>query len=244
MIIGVIQARLTSTRLPGKVLLKVLNKPLLKYMIERLSLSKELDDFFVAIPNNKDNEFLQEFLEKSRIKYVLGSENDVLQRFYKAGIQYEETKALVRLTADCPLIDPQVVDRIIKYFRDHKNIDYVRTGPTFADGQGVEVFSFEALEVAHKEAVKQTDREHVTTFFKNNPERFHCVTLNNDVDETSLRYTVDTPADLEVVKKIIEKMDSSKYFFGSKEIREFLFQHPEVRKLNQSLQRAHLDGKI
>lgn len=244
MIIGVIQARLTSTRLPGKVLLRVLDKPLLMYMLERLSLSKELDDILVAIPQNEANMPLKEFLDNQGVKYIMGSEDDVLQRFYKAGEENKDTKALIRFTADCPLIDPEVVDHVVKHFQNSPEVDYVRTGSTFADGQGVEVFSWEALKVAFNEAYEKSDREHVTTFFKNNPERFNCVTLINEIDETSFRYTVDTEADLAVVQKIIEAMHSSKRFFGSKEIRDFLNKHPEVKNLNKDLQRVHLDGKI
>lgn len=244
MILGVIQARLTSTRLPNKVLKEVGGRTLLSIMLHRLRNSKYLDKIIVAIPQNDKNIKLRNFLEENRIPFIAGSEDDVLARFYQASQKFSYCHAIVRMTGDCPLIDPEVVDSIIKKYVEVKQFDYVRTGESFADGLGAEVFSKIALEEANRCATLALDREHVTTFFKNNPERFSCYTVINDIDDKELRFTVDTSEDFLLVKKILLYFGSNNLDFKINDIRKYFIKHPEIALINKNTSRSHFSGKL
>lgn len=243
MSLGIIQARQTSTRLPGKVLMSVCGIPLLELMIGRLKRSEKLSDIVVAIPDNEENEELKKFLVERGIPHYCGSENDVLGRFYEAAATKGNPDTLVRMTGDCPLIDPATVDFILGEY-EKSDSDYARTSSSFADGNGVEVFSSKALKEAHDRAELVEDREHVTTFLKNNPDDFKCISIDNDRDEQHLRYTVDTIDDLNVVTRIVEHFRANPYAFTSADVFDFLMSNPEVIAMNDQYARAHRDGKI
>ncbi|NEO63206.1 MAG: NTP transferase domain-containing protein, partial [Moorea sp. SIO4G2] len=158
----IVQARMTSTRLPGKVLKQVLGKPLLDYQIERLRRVKLADEIVIATTINQTDEPIVELCNSISIPYFRGSEEDVLARYYGAAVEHQ-ADVVVRVTSDCPLIDPQVIDQVIQFYLDHQGeYDYVSNSlqRTYPRGMDTEVFSFAALDEAFHEASAQPDREH------------------------------------------------------------------------------------
>ncbi len=228
---AIIQARMSSTRLPGKVLMEVMGRPLLSYQIEKLRFSKRVDEIIIATTMNKEDVSIAELAQKEGLKVFRGSEDDVLDRYYQAAKEYN-AEHIMRLTADCPLIDPEVCDQVAEYYFNSK-LDYVRTGETFAEGLDCEIFSFKALEKAWKNAQLKSEREHVTLYFRNYPELFAIKTVENETDDSKYRITVDQEEDYLVVKAIIENLYSGNdEYFKIKEIKSFLDTHPEVYQLN------------
>lgn len=232
----IIQARMRSSRLPGKVMMNVLGKPLIGYMIDRLRHSKLVDKIIVATSTDDSNNVLCDYLQCLGVIVFRGSENDVLERFYKTAKKYN-LKYIVRLTADCPLIDPNVVDHFIAEFFVH-GADYVCGTQRLAEGLDTEVFNFNLLKQAYLKAKKKSEREHLTQYFHNNPKLFKLVKIENQMDDSKYRITVDEPADFEVVKNIIVALhDNQKTVPGITAIKQFLDQHPEIQYLNSSIVR-------
>ncbi|MCX5815839.1 MAG: glycosyltransferase family protein [Proteobacteria bacterium] len=236
MIAAIVQARMASSRLPGKVLKEVMGKPLLAYLIERLSFSKLLDKIILATTTNKEDDDIISFAVKEKILFYRGSENDVLDRYYKAAKEFQ-IGHIVRITSDCPLIDPYLCDKMISVCLNAKT-DYVYTGPTFAEGLDCEVLSFKALEKAWKESILKSEREHVTFYIYNHPELFNHIVLHNETDDSKYRFTVDEPEDYAVVKKIIEKLYRKGLKpFPASEIKDFLDKNPDIFSLNARILR-------
>jgi glutamate-1-semialdehyde 2,1-aminomutase len=202
MILAIVQARMGSTRLPGKVLKKVCGKPLIEILLHRLSLSKKIDKIIVATSVNKENDTLSEFVEKLGFDVFRGSEDDVLNRYYQAANLYKPN-TILRITGDCPLIDPTIVDAVINKF-EQKQVQYLNnvTPPTYPDGMDVEIFDFETLREAWKKTESSHDREHVSPYIRNN-ENFTKSYLINGNNYGHVRLTVDEPDDLKVVEGII-----------------------------------------
>lgn len=231
---AIIQARMTSTRLPGKVLLEVKGNPLLAYQVEQLRFARSIGELIVATTVNNSDDPIAAFAESRGINVFRGSEDDVLDRYYQAAKDYK-AEYIMRLTADCPLIQPDICDRITEYYFGN-GCDYMRTGPNFAEGLDCEVFSFKALEKAWKTARLKSDREHVTLFFRNHPELFSAAGLDNSTDDSRYRITVDRPEDFEVVKIIIESLykgERTPIHFS--EIRSFLDRNSPVFSINKDV---------
>jgi glutamate-1-semialdehyde aminotransferase/spore coat polysaccharide biosynthesis protein SpsF (cytidylyltransferase family) len=203
-IIAIVQARMGSTRLPNKVM-KTVGKglPMIEVLLSRLSRSKQIDKIVLATSNATNNKPLLEHVSKLGYDVFQGEEEDVLDRYYRAALQYNPD-AVVRITGDCPLIDSEVVDSIIKTYKE-RDVEYISNTnpPTYPDGLDVEVFSFSALKTAWKEAKKESEREHVTSFIRNS-ERFKIENIVNNKDYSNERWTVDEPEDYKVVKAIFE----------------------------------------
>jgi len=202
-VLAIIQARYNSTRFPGKVVKKINNKTILEILIRRLSRSKHISKIIVACSNNRNDKAIVAICRKLGVNYFIGSENDVLNRFYHAAKKYRGIN-IARITADCPLIDPKIVDDVISNFF-LKNADYSSNinPPTFPDGLDVEVFKFSVLKEAYINAKKFTEREHVTSFVINN-KKFKKFNLKNSIDYSSLRLTLDEKEDLILIEKIIK----------------------------------------
>jgi spore coat polysaccharide biosynthesis protein SpsF len=233
---AIIQARMTSTRLPGKVLMEVMGRPLLSYQIERLRFSKRIDEIIIATTANKGDDPVAELAHKEGLKVFRGSEHDVLDRYYQAAKEFK-IKHIMRLTADCPLIQPNICDRItFAYFQ--MGCDYLRTGPTFVEGLDCEIFSFRALDKAWKNANLKSEREHVTLYFRNHPELFAIKTVENETDDSKYRITVDQEDDYLVVKAIIENLyGGNDKYFKIEEIKSFLESNPGIFAINRSIGR-------
>ena len=226
-----------STRFPGKVLMDLNGIPMLQFQLKRVEKSRLVDQIIVATSTLEQDDQIATYCQNNEISCFRGSENDVLNRYYIAAKKYQ-AETIVRLIADCPLIDPVVIDRTIALFQE-SNSDYVaNTAPpetsNFPDGSDVEVFSFQALEQAHQEATDEDDREHVTFYFwkSNKKNSFQTVQLNNQEDWSEFRFTVDYPEDFEVVKMIDAELKTRDEFGSLEEIIGVLRDHPEITALN------------
>ena len=234
-IIAIIQARMGSIRLPGKVLMEIDGVPLLEIMMTRVTQSKLLDKVIIATSTLPNDDQIEEFCQKNGYECFRGSENDVLSRYYNCAKKYD-VNVVVRLTADCPLADPLIIDDVINLYYIN-NVDYaVNTVPpgisTFPDGSDVEVFSFNALERAYKEADNPKDREHVTFYFWKYDNGFSTAQLTQDNNWSKYRFTVDYPEDFEVVKFIIKELKSRKIFGHLNEIISIIDSNPNIKKKN------------
>lgn len=235
------QARMTSTRLPGKVLKEVLGKPLLEYQIERLRRIELADELVIATTTNGTDQPIVDLCEKLGVSYYRGSENDVLSRYYEAAQKYG-ADIIVRVTSDCPLIDPAVIDKVIKYFLDHQGqYDYVSNvlKRTYPRGMDTEVFSFQVLQDINASAVNLLDREHVTRYIYQNPQKYRLGNVRDEEDHSDLRWTVDTQEDFEFIKMILEVIYSSKHMFSFYDCLMLLQQNPELLDINR-----HVEQKI
>jgi spore coat polysaccharide biosynthesis protein SpsF len=234
MIIAIIQARMGSTRLPGKVLKEINDKPMLSYMLDRVSNSKKLDKIVIATSTlEKDNKIVN-YCQDHNIEYFRGSEDDVLSRYYECAKEYN-ADIVVRLTADCPLADPNIINGVIQKFQD-SNVDYcANTVPvetnTFPDGTDVEVFSFKALEKAYNEVKDKHFREHVTFQFWQTDE-YKSIQYIGDKDYSKYRITVDYPEDFEVVEFIFNELEKRKSFGYLDEIIEIINSNDEIKNKN------------
>lgn len=235
MIVAIIQARMGSTRLPGKVLKKVDGLPLLKYQIERVKDSPLIEQLVIATTTLEEDDVIVEFCEQGHIEFFRGSEGDVLSRYYECAREYK-ADIIVRLTSDCPLSDPIVIDEVITLFM-HKNADYAaNTVPPetsmFPDGSDVEVFSMKALERAYMECTETRDREHVTFYFWKYNNGFKTVQLTQQRDWSKYRITVDYPEDFEVVKFLIKELKIKGVFGHLADIIEILDSNQEIKQKN------------
>lgn len=210
-ILLITQARMSSTRLPGKIFKEVSGKKLLEIHIERLRGAKLVDKILIATTDNPNDFVVSKWANENNIAVYRGSESDVLDRFYKAALQYKP-KWVVRVTSDCPLLDPKLVDNVINLAQS-SNVDYASNImiEQFPDGQDVEVFTFDALEKAWQLAKLPSEREHVTPFIRNNlndlgEKIFKAVNYDAPVDFSGIRMTVDEPVDLELIKQLIDQM--------------------------------------
>ncbi|MDO8564872.1 MAG: GNAT family N-acetyltransferase [bacterium] len=239
MIVAIIQARMGSTRLPGKVLMKAGGKTLLEHLVRRVKRARTLDAIVVATTENLEDDAIAALAKKLLVGVFRGSEHDVLDRYYRAA---EQAKAdtVVRLTGDCPLMDPQVIDRVVSLFKkNQRRYDYVSNvrPPTFPDGMDVEVFSFKVLQKMWREAELPSEREHVTAYIANHPELFAIGNVRAKKDFSHLRLTVDTPADLTLISSIITAFAGRKNYPDAQDIVAFLKRHPNLIKSNQHIGR-------
>ncbi len=229
---AIIQARMGSTRLPDKVLMKLADKTVLEHVIERVSRSELVQGIVVATTVKKRDLEIARLCAMKGISIFCGSEDDVLDRFYQAAKQFR-IKNIIRITADCPLIDPQVIDRAVKLYFD-TGADYVSNTleETFPDGLDVEVFSFDALEAAWKDARLMSEREHVTPYIRKNSGRFSTASMKHTVDLSGKRWTLDTQEDLEFLKIIFENIYYKRPDFNMTDILAFIEKYPEIERIN------------
>lgn len=230
----IIQARMGSTRLPGKVLLKIKGKPLLEYLIKRVKLSKKIDKIVIATTTNTADDAIEALAQELGIDCFRGSENDVLDRYFQCSLKYPDYNNIVRITGDCPLIDPIVVDQVILFFEEN-DFDYVSNTQkeTFPDGIDVEVFKRKTLEITAKEAKLNSEREHVCLYVRNN-EKFKKGSFENKHNFSHFRLTVDEPEDFEVVKFVIE---NSRPDAGWLDYISLLTKNPEIMLKNMHITR-------
>jgi spore coat polysaccharide biosynthesis protein SpsF len=233
--VAIIQARMSSTRLPGKVLADISGQPMLAYVVNRAKKAQTLDRVVVATAVDQANQPIVDFCQQADIVCYQGSENDVLDRYYQTARNLDAT-VVVRLTADCPLLDPQIIDRVVNVFHSG-NYDYVSNAlkPTYPDGLDTEVFSFQTLEFAWREAKLKSEREHVTSFIYKHVDRFRLFNVEHDVDLSAQRWTVDEPADLELVRAIYRYFKTRD--FGMNQIVALLQQYPTLQAINAGFER-------
>ncbi|MBI1984718.1 MAG: glycosyltransferase family protein [Candidatus Wildermuthbacteria bacterium] len=206
-VLCILQARMGSTRLPGKVLLKVRGTPLLEYEIMRVKFSKTIDKIVIATTTNKEDDEIEKLARRIGIDCFRGSEKDVLDRYYQCALLYPKFSSIVRITGDCPLIDPGVIDEVVSLFQKG-HFDYVSNielgKETFPNGTDVEVLTREALVELAANASLASEREHVTLYIRRRKEKFKTTNVNAVRDFSHIRFTVDYLEDFEVVKFLIE----------------------------------------
>lgn len=235
---AIIQARLGSTRLAGKTLMDLRGKPLLGHLIERVRQSKFVKEIIVATTVNERDNAIAFYALENNLKLYRGSEEDVLDRFYQAATQYQ-TETIVRVTPDCPMQDPHVMDEVISVFGEG-GYDYVSNTmkPTFPDGLDTEVFSFAALRRAWNDASLPSEREHVTSYIYGHPDLFRLFNVESgNGDLSQMRWTVDTQRDYEFVKRIFELMDRPGDLFYMEDVLGLLKEHPQLLTINQGILR-------
>lgn len=235
--LAILQARTSSSRLPGKVLKPLLGEPMLARHIERLRRSRHLDPLVVATSAEGGDDALVELCNRLGVRCHRGSLDDVLDRFYQAAKPLQPDH-LVRLTGDCPLADPQVIDACID-FHLAGGYDYTSNAiqATFPDGLDVEVFRFACLEDAWREATLASEREHVTSFIYRRPERYRIGHYRQERDLSWLRWTVDRPEDFAVVETIYRALYPADPAFTTADILAYLADHPEVARHNADITR-------
>jgi spore coat polysaccharide biosynthesis protein SpsF len=237
MILGVLQARVSSTRLPGKVLQPILGEPMIARQIERVQRATTVDALVVATSVDSSDDPLAELCARLGVTCHRGSLDDVLDRVLGAARTFGADH-VVRLTGDCPLADPAVIDDVVRL---HLRGGYEYTGnvnpPTFPDGIDVEVVAIRALETAWCEAHRASQREHVTLMLREHPERFSIGNLVHTPDLSALRWTVDEPSDLEFVRRIYGALYVANPMFGMDDVLRVLEKHPELNLVNQGIGR-------
>lgn len=238
--VAVVQARMRSTRLPGKVLKEILEQPLIGYLIQRLERSQRIDELVIATSTEPADDVIAQYCQHNGIAFFRGSEVDVLLRYFDSAKAYN-ADFVVRICADSPLIDPALVDELLKEFLQAKpECDYLSNtiNQSCPLGMNVEVFTFQALERANAKANHPYDREHVTPYLYRHPELFSICQKHYSPDLSSVRLTVDTPEDFELVRLILEGLGVAKKEFGLPEIMKFLYEHPELMKINAHIQQT------
>jgi spore coat polysaccharide biosynthesis protein SpsF len=236
------QARMTSTRLPAKVLKQVLSKPLLEYQIERLQRVKLAAQIVIATTTNDTDQPIIDLCDRLSVTSYRGSEDDVLARYHRAAIAHQ-ADAVVRVTSDCPIIDPQVIDQVIRFYIDaYPKYDYVSNclERTYPRGMDTEVFAFKALDEAFYQAKAQSDREHVTPFINRQTPRYNLGEVIYYENHSNHRWTVDTPEDFELIRRIIETLYPLKPDFLLRDCLELLSQNPAWMTINQHIEQKYL----
>ena len=238
MVCAIIQARMSSTRLPGKVLKEINGRAMISLMVERVQKAKSVNKVILVTSTDPSDDAVEALCRSENILYYRGSLDDVMDRYYQAAVR-SRAKTVVRLTGDCPLIDPKMIDNMMEVYKTGK-YDYVaNTTPpdwTVPEGMDVEIFSFKNLKKLWTETKKPSDREHVTFPFWNNPDLFSVYKYNLDRDLSKYRLTVDYPEDFEVINKVFNDLYSKKSVFSMDDIVDYLEKNPELYKMNQDIE--------
>lgn len=238
MIAAIIQARMGSTRYPGKTFCELAGKPLIWHVVNRLKYSGKIDRIIIATTDNVKDDILAAWAANEGISLFRGSENNVLERYYHAARQYE-ADIIVRITADDPFKDPSIIDRVITMLLDEK-LDFAcnNNPPTFPEGLDTEVFTFEALERAFAGARDNFEKEHVTQFFYRNTQAFRQANLANEKDLSFLRWTIDTESDYKMADRVYRLLYREDDIFLTENILEILRQNPDIQELNSNVERS------
>ena len=241
-VIAIVQARVGSTRLPGKVMMNIINKPILQHICERLRRSLRIDAIVLATTTSKEDDLLVNFAKKAILAYYRGEKRDVLSRYYGAANQFR-AEVIIRICADSPLVDPQIIDEVVdKHLRS--NSAYTSTGikRTFPLGINTEVFSYDALERAYNEAKLDYEREHVTPYIYQHPKLFKIqhIEASGNLRRPDLRLTVDTEEDLRLIREIYKRLYRDDQIFYTEKVIELLEKHPELVAINAHIKQKEL----
>jgi spore coat polysaccharide biosynthesis protein SpsF (cytidylyltransferase family) len=234
-VLGILQARMSSSRLPGKVLKPILGRPMLQHQIDRVRRAASLEALVVATSTDPSDDAIAALCEDVPVACFRGSLSDVLDRFHQAATLYQ-AQTIVRLTGDCPLVDPAVVDATVELFHSG-TYAMTRTADSFADGLDVEVVAFETLDEAWRCASRPSDREHVTLYIHRQPDVFRIAEYPSRTDLSGLRLSVDEPSDFELVRRIYEALYPRNPAFATDDIVALLAAQPELRELNRGIPR-------
>ncbi len=223
-----------SSRLPNKVLMKVdKNQTVLEHVIKQLSFSKSINKIIVATTKLKQDDIIEKLVKNLGIDIFRGDSLDVLDRYYQCAKQFN-LENIVRITSDCPLIDPEIVDKVIRKY-ETEEFDYVTNTliRTFPIGMDVEIFSFDVLKKTWQNATLLSEREHVTPFMRNKKMDFNIGNIENNEDHSKIRITLDRKEDYELIKKIINKFDKKPILI--QDIIKLFQNQPELMKINENI---------
>ncbi len=232
-IVAIIQARMSSSRLPGKVLMNLSGEPVLGHIVNRLKTSKYIHQIVVATSIENSDNPIEEFCTNNKINVYRGSLNDVLDRYYQASKKYN-ADGILRITADCPVVDPEIVDIIISSFLETQ-CDLCGLSGEFPDGLDCSVFSFKAIEKAWNEAKLASEREHVGPYIEKNPDIFKIVPVKIFDNLGHLRWTLDTQDDYLLLKEIYNKLFKEKKVFLTQDILDMLQKNPYLTSINDKI---------
>jgi spore coat polysaccharide biosynthesis protein SpsF len=237
--VAIIQARMSSTRLPGKVLLDLGGRPVLERMVERVRAAKRIDEVIIATTTDPSDDLIVALCQKMQVAVFRGSLPDVLDRYYQCASVHKAV-VVVRLTGDCPLIDPELIDEVVRGLYDPPmDFSCNRLPPpfnrTYPIGLDVEACTFAALRIAWQNATEKHDREHVMPYLYEKPGRFKVIQLQNDEDYGNMRWTLDTPEDLALLREVITRL-GNRNDFAWEEVLELFLKDPELAKINQAVQ--------
>jgi len=250
-IFTIIQARIGSSRLPGKVMMPLAGKPLLLRLHERIAAANYTNTIIIATTEEENDDPIVTLCKDNGIKYYRGNSNDLLDRHYKAALPFNPD-AVVKIPSDCPLIDPAIIDKVLKYYIDNEIIfDFVSNlhPASYPDGNDIEIFSASALKDAWLNAKKELEREHTTPYFWENQDKFNVGNVlwdsGNDYS-MSHRFTIDYEEDYEFIKRVYEELYSGDKIFSLQDILNLLDEKPEIKKINEKYAgeywyRNHLD---
>ncbi len=237
---AIIEARMSSSRLPGKVLMKALNKPFLLHLVERIKKIKKINKIIIATTNNKKDIEIVKFCKKNRINFFRGSEDNVMQRVIFAAKKYK-LDLITEITGDCPIIDHRIIDQCLEIYLNNK-VDYVTNCHvrSYPDGMDVQVYKLKTLIKSSKMTKNKQDREHVTLHIRKNPNIFKTINLmpNKNLYWPELGLTLDEYKDYLLIKKIIEYFNRKKNkFFSCEDIINFLKRNKNIRNINKTVKR-------
>jgi len=231
-VVGILQARMSSKRLPGKVLKMILGRPMLARQLERVARCAALDQLIVATSKEETDDPIESLCQSVSVRCYRGSLDDVLDRFYQCA-HSAEASHVVRLTGDCPLADPNLIAELVDFYRE-QDADYASNcrPPTLPDGLDAEVFSIAALDAAWRESVDPYEREHVVPFILRRPERFATINWKWKDDLSDLRWTVDELEDFEFVTRVYEYLFHKTPNFDLNDVLMLIQQHPQLKEIN------------
>ena len=232
-LVAIVQARISSSRLPGKVLMKLGGKTVLNHIFERLKRCKGIDHMLIATSMEKSDDDIEKWAKKEKIDCYRGSLNDVLERYFKAALIYK-AQAVLRITGDCPLIDPDTISELIDKFKSSNKDGYCLAGE-FPDGLDCQIFSFGAIEKAHKNAKLISEREHVGPYIENNKDLFKIGLYKKFTGLSHHRWTLDEPKDYQFLNKVFENLYLKNKNFTVLDLLNFLDSNPEVFKINSNI---------
>ena len=225
----ILQARMSSTRLPGKVLAIINDKPMIFWEIQRIREAKSIDELIVATSTDESDDALVEFLELNGVLVERGPIDDVYERFIQVLKRVEDGQTIVRLTADCPFVMSELIDEMITKF-ETSDVDYLSNAlePTFPDGLDIEIVSRSALMKLGSYPLSATEKEHVTLGLRNRPSEFKIENFSQDFDLSQLRWTVDYEADLKFVREIYAELRGQEAEFSYDDLLKVLDAKPEL----------------
>jgi spore coat polysaccharide biosynthesis protein SpsF len=237
-VVAIIQARMGSSRLPGKVLADIHGQTMLWRVVQRTQAAETLDDVVVATTTEAADDAIAAFCEEHGARCFRGSEDDVLDRYYQAAIRHN-AHAIVRITSDCPLIDPEIIDKTVRAFlgeqADYASNTVVRTYPR---GLDTEVVTFKALELVWREAHQSYQRAHVTPYIYENPRRFRILSVPGHEDYSAYRWTVDTLEDLAFVRAVYSRFGGAMFLW--RDVADLMEKEPELIEINRSAEQKAL----
>lgn len=244
-VVVIVQARMGSERLPGKVMKELCGKTVLAHDIERIKQARQVDEIIIATTINKKDDKIEEEALKNKVKIFRGSEEDVLSRYYYAAEENNcaETDIIIRITSDCPLFDSQLLDNMIEFYQSHQydfvtNVSSDSSIRTFPRGLDTEIFSFSVLKNAWINAVKPYQREHVTPYLYENISSIYY--FQNNINYSKYRWTLDTKEDWELILAIYKNLYHGKHDFYLKDIIILMEKYPELYEINKNIEQKKI----